>query len=149
MTHNTKTPKAEFGGKGGTFLHYCCLDTALKDVYLQCHKVFIRLVLLYTDPQPMGNFFCTCTIRDPKLQRLCKVSPTAIGLMSGAQPSLFLFRAIRLLPAKNRDTGLGAFPAASILMTDLRDEHMGVGRGMLATSSRYWTCKPDGPAAVS
>ena len=78
-----------------------------------------------------------------------KVSPTAIGLMSGAQPSLFLFRAIRLPPAKNRDTELGAFPAASILMTDLRDEHMGVGRGMLATSSRCWTRKPEGPAAVS
>ena len=68
--------------------------------------------------------------------------------MSGVHLSLFLFRAIRLLPAKNRDTELGAFPAASILMTDLRDEHMGVGRGMLATSSRCWTRKPEGPAAV-
>ena len=34
-------------------------------------------------------------------------------------------------------------------MTNLRDVHMGVGRGMLATSSRCWTRKPEGPAAVS
>ena len=34
-------------------------------------------------------------------------------------------------------------------MTNLREEHMGVGRGMLATSSRCWTRKPEGPAAVS
>ena len=67
---------------------------------------------------------------------LLKVSPTAIGLMSGANPSSFLFSAIRLPPAKDRDTEVGALPAARVLMTNLREVHMGVGRGMLATSSR-------------
>ena len=72
-----------------------------------------------------------------------------MGRMSGAHPSLFLFSAIKDPPDRNLDTKVGAFPAARILMTNLRDVHIGVGRGMLATSSRCWTHKPEGPAAVS
>ena len=77
------------------------------------------------------------------------VSPTAMGLMSGGQSSLFLFKAIKQPPAKNLDTDVGTFPAGRILTNCLREEQMDVGSGTLATSSRCWTRRPEGPAAVS
>ena len=49
-------------------------------------------------------------------------------------------------PAKNFDTDVGTFPAARVLITCLREEQIGVGSGMLATSSRCCTRRP---AAVS
>ena len=37
----------------------------------------------------------------------CKVSPTAIGWISGGRPSFCLLKAVRLPPAKNLDTDEG------------------------------------------
>ena len=72
-----------------------------------------------------------------------------MGLMSGGQPSLILIKAFKQPPAKNLDTDVGTFPAARILTSCLREEKMDVGSGTLATSSRCWTQRPEGPAAVS
>ena len=77
------------------------------------------------------------------------VSLTTMGLMSGGQLSLFVFRAIEQPSAKNLDTEVGPFPAAKVLTTCLRKEPMDVGSGMLATSSRCCTQRPEEPAAVS
>ena len=77
------------------------------------------------------------------------VSPTAIGLISGGQPSLILLRGIRLAPAKKHDTEVGVFPAKRMLITCLREEEMGVGGGVLTTSRRWCTLSPEGPATVS
>ena len=44
---------------------------------------------------------------------LRKVSPTAMGRMSGRKPFLNLFKAINLPPARKTDTGKGAFPDAN------------------------------------
>ena len=77
------------------------------------------------------------------------VSPTAISLILGGQPSLILLRGIRLAPAKKHDTEVGVFPAKRMLITCLREEEMGVGRGVLTASRRWCTLSPEGPAAVS
>ena len=74
------------------------------------------------------------------------VSLTTMGLMSGGQPSLFVFRAIEQPSAKNFDTEVGTFPAAKVLTTCLRKEPMGVGSGIMATSSIQ---RPEGAATVS
>ena len=49
------------------------------------------------------------------------VSPTAIGLTSGGLPSLPLFSAISLPPAKNVVTGTGTFPEAVRFTMPLRE----------------------------
>ena len=67
---------------------------------------------------------------------LRKVSPTAMGRMSGRTPFLFLFKAINLPPARKTDTDEGAFPDANKFTTPLRDEQMGAGRGTEAASNR-------------
>ena len=41
---------------------------------------------------------------------LRNVSPKAMGLASGGEPSFLLFRAISLSPAKKVDTDEGTFP---------------------------------------
>ena len=37
---------------------------------------------------------------------------------------MFLFRTIRFVPVKNRDTEVGTFPATKILIICLREEQM-------------------------
>ena len=79
---------------------------------------------------------------------LRNVSPTAMGLTSCRVPSLLLFRAISLPPAKKVDTDIGTFPEARRFTTSLREEPMEVWRGTDAASSRCWTESPEGPADV-
>ena len=67
---------------------------------------------------------------------LLRDSPTTIGLISGGEPSLFLFRAISLPPAMNLDTARGAFPDTKRFTTSLREEVIGVWSGTDITS-RY------------
>lgn len=67
--------------------------------------------------------------------------------MSGGHPCLNLLGAIRFAP-KNLDTEVGALPAARMFTMFLREEQMEVGRGILATSSRCCTHRPEEPAAV-
>lgn len=57
-------------------------------------------------------------------------------LISGRLPSLHLFKAIKLPPAKYLDTEGGTLPAASKFTTSLREELIGVGEGMDTTSNR-------------
>jgi hypothetical protein len=58
-----------------------------------------------------------------------------------------LFRAVKLPPARNVETEVGALPDDRRLTKSLREEHMEVGKGMLAASRRCWILRPDGPAA--
>ena len=62
---------------------------------------------------------------------LLNASPTAMGLMSGGQPGLYLFKAVRQPPARNVETEVGTLPEERML---LREKHMEVGNGMLAAS---------------
>ena len=50
--------------------------------------------------------------------------------------TLILFKATNLPPAKKTDTGSGTLPETRRLTTLLREEAMGVGRGMEAASSK-------------
>ena len=79
---------------------------------------------------------------------LRSVSPTAMGLISGGDPSLFLFRAISLPPTKNADTEEGAFPETKIFTTALREVQIDVCRGTAAASIKCWAESPEGPADV-
>ena len=79
------------------------------------------------------------------LVTLLRVSPTAIGR---GEPSLNLFKAVRLPPTRNLATDNGALPAARRLTISLRDEPMEIGRGICAASIRCSTLRPEGPAAV-
>ena len=91
-----------------------------------------------------------CLVREHKHfpVSLLKTSPTAMGLISYALPSFSLFKAIRLPPAKYLETKRGTLPDARRLTMSLREEHMDVSSGILAASSRCWTRRPEGPAAV-
>ena len=68
--------------------------------------------------------------------------------MIGRQPSLILFNAISLAPAINLDTEAGALPATRMFTTCRSREQIVVGRGILATSIKCYTRKPEGLAAV-
>ena len=57
---------------------------------------------------------------------LCNVSPTVMGLTSGGLPSLLLFSAYSLPPAKNVDKCTGTFPEARRFNMALREVPMGV-----------------------
>ena len=76
-----------------------------------------------------------------------KASPAAIGRISCVAPSFFLFKAVREPPAMNLAIPAGASPATRMLITALREAHMGVGRGTSATSMRCCIRRPDGPLA--
>eukprot|EP00731_Ephydatia_muelleri_P005936 Em0003g184a len=69
-------------------------------------------------------------------------------LMSGLQPGLNLFKAVKEPPAKHFDTWIGTLPDANRFTTLRREEQIGVGSGILAASMRCWTRIPEGPAAV-
>ena len=58
-----------------------------------------------------------------------------------------LFRAVKLPPARKVETEVGALPDDRRLTKSLREEHMEVGKGMLAASRRCCILRPDGPAA--
>ena len=67
---------------------------------------------------------------------LHSVSPTAMGLISGGDPSLFLFKAISLPPARNADTEEGAFPIFTTALSEvLIDVCCGINQ-MLGRESR-------------
>ena len=68
--------------------------------------------------------------------------------MSGLQPGLNLFKAVKEPPAKHFDTWIGTLPDANRFTTLRREEQIGVGSGILAASMRCWTRIPEGPAAV-
>ena len=57
-----------------------------------------------------------------------------------------LFRAVKLPPAKKVETEVGTSDDRR-LTKSLREEHMAVGKRMLAASRRCWILRPDGPAA--
>ena len=56
-----------------------------------------------------------------------------------------LFRAVKLPPARKVETEVGALPDDRRLTKSLREEHMEVGKGMLAASRRGCILRPDGP----
>ncbi|KAL5467292.1 hypothetical protein EMCRGX_G031499 [Ephydatia muelleri] len=53
-----------------------------------------------------------------------RTSPTAMGQMSGGEPGLFLFKAVKLPPAKNLETTLQMLPSAKRFNTRLSDKQM-------------------------
>ena len=71
-----------------------------------------------------------------------------MGPMSGLQPGLNFFKAVKERPAKNFDTWIGTLPDANRFTTLRREEQIGVGSGILAASMRCRTHLSEGPAAV-
>ena len=79
---------------------------------------------------------------------LLRTSPTAIGLMSGAQPGFNLLSAVKDPPAMKIRNLLGNFPRHKRLTTLLSREQIVVGSEMEAASNKCCTLRPEGPAAV-
>ena len=74
-------------------------------------------------------------------------SPTAIGRISWGPLGMSLMRAMRLPPAKNLATFIGARPEARRHTTSLSEGQIGVGRWTSAASNKCCMRSPEGPHA--
>lgn len=73
---------------------------------------------------------------------ICTFLPACVVFTSGGDPSLFLFRAISLPPAKKDDTDIGAFPETLMFTAPLREAQIH------ADVAKCWAEIPEGPAVV-
>jgi hypothetical protein len=72
-----------------------------------------------------------------------------MGLTPKGHPGFYLFKAVRLPPAKYAVISTGALPVARRLTTALNECKIGVCKGTSAASIRCCIRSPEGPAAVS